>query len=345
MPENLTAASAPIKKKRIDHLDTMRGMCILLVSYFHSNISLVFLQYVSAICVHPFLFMAGYFYNPNKELRDTFHKKLRTTILPYYIFGLMYYALWLIAFHASDRDILPPLFSVLFMPTGEFPIEPSLYFLPMLFNVTMLFALIIKYVKKEVWRLILVVSITVFGNVWPRIISYRLPMCLDCAFSVLIYLYLGYHGRTIIAVIDSFVQKLDSRILRLAVFVTVAVLDYISITNNFIPNLRNGAWSFIPMTHLNTCTTMLLWIYFFRWFEKPRVFAPVRRVLKYIGENSMVFMCFSHVGLYVGLFIVNRLPLGSGFWHNAAYLILGTAAVVPIVTLFNKTRLHMLFGK
>ncbi len=55
----------------------------------------MFLQYVSAICVHPFLFMAGYFFNTKKDLGETFHKKLRTMILPYYVFGIVYYLLWL----------------------------------------------------------------------------------------------------------------------------------------------------------------------------------------------------------------------------------------------------------
>ncbi len=344
MPVNTSAPAAPVKK-RIEHLDTMRGMCILFVNYFHSNISLMFLQYVSAICVHPFLFMAGYFFNTKKDLGETFHKKLRTMILPYYVFGIVYYLLWLAAFHGSGRDIIVPLRSVLFMPTSDFPIEPSIYFLPMMFTASMLFAVIEKYVRREWFRAALVLAITVLGNVWPRICGQRLPMSMDCAFSVLIYLYLGYNGRTIIGFFDELVQKLDSRILRLAVFFTVAVLNYICIISNYIPNLRNGVWSCIPVTHLNTCVTMLLWVYFFRWFEGLRPFALVRRALKYVGENSMIFLCFSHIGLYAGLFIVNRLPLGSGIVHDILYLVLGTLAVVPIVFLFKKTKLHYLFGK
>ncbi len=343
MPEN-TAPVMPVKRKRIDHLDTMRGMCLLFVNYFHSSISLAFLQYVSAICVHPFIFMAGYFYNSKKDLRDTLHKKLRTMILPYYLFGLGYYLLWLLAFRNSDRDIVEPLRSVLFMPTSAFPIEPSVYFLPMMFSATMIFALIVKYIKSEPLKLAVVLAVTFVGNIWTSVFTVRLPMALDCAFGVLIYIYLGYHGRTIIAAVDSAVAHIDSDILRFAVFLTVSVVNYICIISNFIPNLRNGVWSNIPFTHLNTCTTMLLWVYFFRWFEKPRVFAPVRRVLKYIGENSMTFMCFSHVGLYTGLFVVERLPLG-GSLRNILYFALGTLAVVPIVTLFNKTKLHYLFGK
>lgn len=343
MPENI-APVTPAKRKRIDHLDTMRGMCLLFVNYFHSNISLAFLQYVSAICVHPFIFMAGYFYNSKKDLRDTLHKKLRTMILPYYLFGLGYYVLWLLVFGNSGRDIVEPLRSVLFMPTGVFPIEPSIYFLPMMFSAMMIFACIERYIKSEPVKLAVVLVITLIGNTWAAMFSVRLPMALDCAFGVLIYIYLGYHGRTLIAAADRLVEGIDSGILRIALFCTLAVVNYICIISNFIPNLRNGVWSNIPFTHLNTCTTMLLWVYFFRWFEKPRVFAPARRVLKYIGENSMTFMCFSHVGLYVGLFIVNRLPV-TGSLRNILYFLLGTLAVVPIVTLFNKTKLHYLFGK
>ena len=93
------------------------------------------------------------------------------------------------------------------------------------------------------------------------------------------------------------------------------------------------------------CVTMLLWVYFFRWFEHVRFGSPIRRALKYIGENSMTFMCFSHIGLYIGLFAANRLPVGAGTLHDVAYLVIGTLAVVPIVVLFNRTKLHYLFGK
>lgn len=344
MSETVTGAAAPVKK-RIDHLDTMRGMCILFVNYFHSNISLIFLQYVSTICVHPFLFMAGYFYNDKKELSDTLHKKLRTMVLPYYVLGLGYYLLWLLAFHSSGRDIITPLRSVLYMPTGDFPIEPSIYFLPMMFSTSMIFAVIVRYIKNEPLRFLTVLALTLLGNVWPRISIYRMPFALDCGLSVLIYPYLGFHGRSIMSFFDGLLARIQPRIFKIALYFTVTVLNYIAIISNFIPNLRNGVWSFIPITHLNTCVTMLLWVYFFRWFENLRGFSLARRALKYIGENSIIFMCFSHIGLYIGLFAANHLPVGSGMLHDALYFVLGTLAVVPIVMVFKKTKLHYLFGK
>lgn len=332
------------KRRRIEHLDTMRGVCLLFVNYFHSGISLAFYQYVSSICVHPFLFMAGYFFNDKHELRDEFHKRLRTMMFPYYVFGLAYYVIWLIAFAGQNRDIIEPLRSVLFMPTGSFPIEPSIYFFPMMFAATMIFAVIQKCVKPEWLKLALVLGITYLGNSWTSFCEYRLPMALDCAFGVLIYIYLGFHGRAIIAAADRFVAAIGSKPLRLALFFALTVINYICTISNFIPNLRNGVWCNIPVTHLNTCVIMLLWVYFFRWFEKPRVFAPIRRVLKYIGENSMIFMTFSHVGLYIGLFVANHLPV-SGALHGVVYYVVGTLAVVPIVFIFNKTKLHYIFGK
>lgn len=333
-----------IKKRRVEHIDTMRGVCLLLVNYFHSGISLAFYQYVSGICVHPFLFLAGYFYNDKHSLRDTCRKKVRTMLFPYYVFGLGYYLLWLIAFAGGDRDIIEPLRSVLYMPTGAFPIEPSIYFLPMMFGASMIFAVVIKCLKPEWARCVILLALTYLGNRWTSLFDFRLPMSLDCALAVLIYFYLGYHGRAILRLTDKIIASLNSRFLAFALYLAVAVINYICIVGNFIPNLRNGVWSNITFTHLNTCVTMLLWVYFFRWFEKPRIFAPFRRILKYIGENSMTFMCFSHVGLYAGLFVVNRLPV-TGAVHGVLYYILGTLAVVPIVFVFNKTKLRYIFGK
>lgn len=332
------------KKRRVEHVDTMRGVCLLLVNYFHSGISLAFYQYVANICVHPFFFMAGYFFSDRHSLGDICRKKTRTMLFPYYVLGLGYYLLWLLAFAGQQRDIVAPLRAVLYMPTDPFPIEPSIYFLPLMFGATMIFALVIKCVKPEWLRCAIFMALTYLGNRWTELFDFRLPMSLDCSLSVIIYFYLGYHGRAILNLTDKIAGKINSRFLSLALFFALAVVNYICIVGNFISNLRNGVWSDIPYTHLNTCVTMLLWVYFFRWFEKPRVFEPVRRALKYIGENSMTFMCFSHIGLYVGEFIVNRLPV-TGTVHGVLYYILGTLAVVPIVVVFNKTKLHYIFGK
>ena len=206
MPEN-TAPAAPVKRKRIDHLDTMRGMCLLFVNYFHSNISLAFLQYVSTICVHPFIFMAGYFYNSKKDLRDTLHKKLRTMILPYYLFGLGYYVLWLLAFRSSGRDIVEPLRSVLFMPTGAFPIEPSIYFLPMMFGATMIFACMEKYVKSESLKLIAVLVITFIGNIWTSVFTVRLPSAFGFCLSIF---FAGFFSRALFVFLIRFFNPICS---------------------------------------------------------------------------------------------------------------------------------------
>ena len=147
MSETVTVA-APVKK-RIDHADTMRGVCILLVNYFHAGVSFFMLKYVSNICVHPFIFMAGYFYSGKGSLKDTFKKKVRTMMVPYFILGLGYYLVWLLFSYSSGQDIIAPLRAVLFLPTNGFPIEPSLYFLPVMFFGGMILAVIVKYVKND----------------------------------------------------------------------------------------------------------------------------------------------------------------------------------------------------
>ena len=139
-------------------------------------------------------------------------------ILPYYLFGLGYYVLWLLAFRSSGRDIVEPLRSVLFHADGRIPDRAVNILPPMMFSATMIFACLEKYVKSEPLKLVAVLVITFIGNIWTSGFTVRLPMALDCAFSVLIYIYLGYHGRTVIAAVDRLVDGIDSGILRIALF-------------------------------------------------------------------------------------------------------------------------------
>ena len=329
---------------RIEYVDTMRGVCILLVNYFHSNISLFFIKYTADICVHPFLFLAGYFYSRKASFTDNARKKLRSMIVPYYIFGIFYYCVWLAMFSGSGRDIIAPLTAVLYMPTGFFPIESALYFLPMMFFGLMIFTLIEKNIKSEAIRAALVIGLTVLGNLWTKISTVRLPMSIDVSLSLLIYIYLGYHGRTILGFLDDRLSRIGSSALKTGLFILAAVLNYIAIDLSPLSNIRNGEWGFLPMTHLNTCVTMLLWVYFFRWFDGIKAFEPAGRALKFIGKNSMVFMCFSHVGLKAAEFVTLRLPL-TGLAFKLTYYVLSVLVIVPVVLVFNKTKLHLVFGK
>lgn len=332
------------KTKRIDYVDTMRGVCILLVNYFHANFTLFMLKYVADICVHPFLFMAGYFYSRKLSFKENLIKKARSNLFPYYVFGLFYYIIWLIFSGNVQGDLIAPLRAVLYTPTGFFPIESALYFLPMMFFAVIIFSLIEKTVCKEAARLVIVLLITLLGNLWVMLIGVRLPMSIDVSMSLLIYVYLGFNGRKILSFTDSVLAKIKSRYFRIILFIAAAVLNYIAIDLCPISNIRNGEWGIIPMTHLNTCVTMLLWVYFFRWSDKVSFLTPVNKALKYIGKNSMIFMCFSHVGLTVSRAIVFRLPLPMTV-SFILYYVLSIIVILPVVYVFNKTKLHLIFGK
>ncbi len=337
-------AAAQNAHARIDYVDTMRGVCILLVNYFHASFTLFMYKYVADICVHPFLFMAGYFYSRKLSIKENAIKKARSNLFPYYVFAIFYYTVWLCFSGNPNGDVVAPLRAVLYLPTGYFPIESALYFLPMMFFVIIIFSIIEKNIHNEAARLITVLLITLLGNIWTKISAARLPMCIDVSMSLLIYVYLGYNGRKILAFTDSLLAKVRNNIAKVLIFILLAVLNYAAIEICPISNIRNGEWGIIPMTHLNTCVTMLLWVYFFRWFDKVDAFSPLNRAFKYIGRNSMIFMCFSHVGLKISQVIVSRLPLPE-LAHNLSYYFLSIIVLLPVVYVFNKTKLHMIFGR
>lgn len=345
MPEITAAAPAAPVKRRIDHADTIRGVCILLVNYFHSNVSFFMLKYVSNICVHPFLFMAGYFYSAKAPLSDTLKKKLRTLIVPYYVLGLGYYLLWLLFSYNSGADLIAPLRSLLYSPIGNFPIEPSLYFLPVMFFSTMFLAVIVKLIKREWLRFAIVLFITWLGSIWNDRFSMRLPMSLDCAMAVLLYFYLGFHGRSILAFTDRMVEKLRYRWLKFLVFAVLAIVNLVMIELNYIPNILNSSWRIVPVTHFNICFLMLLWVYTFRFTENLGFLKYANKAMKYIGKNSILFMCFSHVGLKISQVLVSFLPISNMFILKTLYCVIALVLVVPVVEIFNRTKLHYIFGK
>lgn len=345
MSEISTAAAAAPVKRRIDHVDTIRGVCILLVNYFHSNVSFFMLKYVSSICVHPFLFMAGYFYSTKAPLGDTFKKKLRTLIVPYYVLGLGCYLLWLVFSFRSGQDIIAPLKALLYSPIGGFPIEPSLYFLPLMFFSTMMLAVIVKLFKNEYIRFALVMGITILGSIWNDRFGMRLPMSLDCAMAVLLYFYLGFHGRKILAFTDRMIERLRYKWLKLLVFAACASINLIMIDLNYIPNILNSSWRIVPVTHFNICFLMLLWVYTFRFTENLGFLKYANKAIKYIGKNSILFMCFSHIGLKVSQVIVSYLPISNLFLMKTLYCVISLIVVVPVVEVFNRTKLHYIFGK
>ena len=344
MSEISAAAAAPVKR-RIDHADTIRGVCILLVNYFHSNVSFFMLKYVSNICVHPFLFMAGSFYSAKAPLGDTLKKKLRTLIVPYYVLGMGFYLLWLLFSYGTGADLIAPLRALLYQPIGGFPIEPSLYFLPVMFFSTMLLALIVKLVKREWLRFVLVLAITGLGSIWNDRFSMRLPMSLDCAMAVLLYLYLGFHGRKILAFTDKTIEKLRYRWLKFLVFAVLAVINLVMIDLNYIPNILNSSWRIVPVTHFNICLLMLLWVYTFRFTENLGFLKYANKAMKYIGKNSILFMCFSHLGLKASQVLVSYLPISNMFVLKTLYCVISLVLIVPVVEVFNRTKLHYIFGK
>jgi uncharacterized protein YacL len=168
---------------------------------------------------------------------------------------------------------------------------------------------------------------------------------MDCSLSVLVYFYLGYNGRAILARIDGVLEKIPRRWMRIALFIAAAVLNYICVRVDYIPNLRNGEWGIVLLTHLNTCMIMLLWVYFFRFTDEIRFLKPVNNMLKFIGKNSVIFMCFNHVGLKIGLAAATLLSIQNPFIFKTVYYLCSIFAVVPLVFLFNKTGLHKIFGK
>jgi fucose 4-O-acetylase-like acetyltransferase len=138
---------------RLAWADIGRGIAIFLVVFGHSAIPEIFKAVIYAFHMHLFFFLSGLFFSPNHSFVDFFLKKMRTLMLPYLLYGLLDYAVWIfkvIFVHGQGDsvDLIQPLENLLML--GQF------WFLPVLFLVSVLFYNIYMWITLPLFPALLV---------------------------------------------------------------------------------------------------------------------------------------------------------------------------------------------
>lgn len=130
------AVSQSVKKSRLFWADNARGIAIFLVVLGHAAIPEISKAFIYAFHMHLFFFLSGLFFSPGNSFQDFVLKKMLTLMVPYFIYGLFAYVVWIfrvIVLHGmgDSENLLQPLLSLLSL--GEF------WFLPVLFITSVLF--------------------------------------------------------------------------------------------------------------------------------------------------------------------------------------------------------------
>lgn len=296
------------EKKRVEYFDVYRGIGILFMIMGHVYFGSHFDKFIHAFHMPMFFFLTGYFYRKNDgKLLSTICNKTRTLIFPYFMFGIIDIGLYSIINKQLYPDIIK---HFLWDNTDGMMVAGALWFLTALFASIVIYNIIDCYVVNTKLKSVLIFAISLFGNVIGILLPKRLPWALDVAFVAVGFIHIGRIFKQ--KQLDNIVSKLTKLDLTKLMLLTVMTGGMIFI--NGTVNLREGAYSRIPMFWLNAVLSIIVllnWsIYICEISQKAKLITALKNVVAYIGENSLLFLCANQLIIYCyNLFIPDNFSI------------------------------------
>lgn len=188
--------SAPLSKptdisgKRIPYFDLAKGVCILLVIWFHLGVHSALDPYLNATRMPLYVFLSGLFFKTYGGILQLIRKKTKRLLIPFFFFYLTTSVLLPILAHnllglqfetGQDWRLL-----YAFLTYNDFPNIP-LWFLWALFMLNISFYVLQRFIKSEILLGLTCLGLGILlGNVL------TLPASISKAFAYFFYFYLGY---------------------------------------------------------------------------------------------------------------------------------------------------------
>lgn len=177
--------------ERVDYIDIMKGIGIILMVLGHMHFSKAFNYYVYSFHMPLFYCVSGFLYHKPDNMRKFVKTRAKRLLVPYFTFGLGYYFLWLLIDY-QGIGILEPLIAVLFKSVDGLPITSALWFLPSCFFVYLLYGAVDYYINSEHVKGVVIVVLSLAGCLCTNILNCQLLWGIDTAMAVSGFFYIGH---------------------------------------------------------------------------------------------------------------------------------------------------------
>ncbi|MCC8174301.1 MAG: acyltransferase family protein [Odoribacter sp.] len=325
---------------RLTYIDVFRAFGIILMIMGHIGFGGYFDYFIHAFHMPMFFLISGRFFPSDcKAIKasEFLKKKAKTLLLPYIIFGLFHYAVWLVM---NYPDIsLKPLKSLLFINTDNLPIAGALWFLTALFFSEIFYFVIVRFINNVIVRNLVIGGVALFGCVSGFIIPFQLPWSLGAAFVGVGLLHIGflwkrYTENAIVLRITS-MRVFEWVILGIAATALIALNGYI--------NMRTGSYAIIPLFWINVILAVIVGIN----LSKAIVQALPDRIVEFlcsVGKNSIIYVCFNQLVISPGKRFLEAVSIPSAV--DKLILLAFTMIILYLLALcFTNSKLKIYIGR
>ena len=306
-----------LKDTRIEYLDVLRGIAIILMIMGHIGFGYIFDKYIHVFHMPIWFFISGWFFKAKEDekIGKLIKKYAKSLLAPYVIWGILQYPIWLLLCRTPEDDIWEPLRNLFWTNTNPWII------------------------------IMIVVFISACGCYWNRVVSFRLPWALDTAFVALGFVALGYYLHQEMK--RKIVQKAFNFTLPICV-IAFFINGILGLLNGYV-NMRVGTYGIVLVFWFNAIIAILV------YWNGSRLLYQYMEVRKHkglnwiqeIGKNSIVYLCLNQLVILVLSKILIVLGLWDIPWGIRGVILL--AITLPILykieKIFMNSRAKILFGK
>ncbi len=325
---------------RLDYMDIFRGFGIILMIMGHIGFGDLFDYFIHAFHMPMFFFVSGFFFSskPADKLKtiDYIKGKCRALIVPYCFFGLFHFVVFCMIQRTGEE--WKSLAHLLFINTTGLPIAGALWFLTAIFFTNVIYFLLDRYIYDNRLKTVLVIILSLFGNIAPKILPFRLPYALDISFVGIGLFHIAYILRQHME--NRYIAKMF-KLNKAAWFISAVLLTVLIFVNGYV-NMRTGLYAIIPLFWINAIGACIVGINLSEYLAEVKI--NIFSVIKRIGKNSLVYLCLNQIVLMLIRYIIGPLGIPKGFLQ-ITILILALIVLYVCDLLINGTKLRVVIGK
>lgn len=319
-------------------MDALKGAGILLMVMGHVGFGDAFSKCIHGFHMPLFFFASGFFYKKdNRTFFENIVHNLKTLILPYTVFTVICQLLHFL--YTKEWDVHYFLLSFFSSNHNRIDVAGAYWFLLCLFSAKTIFDIIMKWLSD--WkRIIAIVAITIIGNL--RFV--KLPLCLDSAMSVMIFMYCG-----------TVVRKYQEEFLKNKKIAVNLLLAFCGLCFGVFliyicpeVNIRTNSLGLYPISWINAmlCVISLMVMIKMLYIQGNKVVAAFLNAFSFIGNKSLIFLLLNEIGIYCINTAFKMLTIQT----NTFYMrIIETIVVIGIISFVAKivysTKLRILIGQ
>lgn len=279
-----------MNKQREIWIDYARAFSILCVVLNHTQLPSPAAKMIYFLCLPAFFFCAGYLSKVKASFTQVCCHRAKRLLLPYMVFGLLAYLLWLVSrnYGHTETDIpcWEPLVGMLYGTSNTLPHNPPLWFLTMLFSLEVMNAAVNR-VERPVGRWMLIAVIWGLGwvnSVWNPIL---LPWGIGAAMVMLPFYAVAPYFRN---------QRTKGRknfvwVILLLMGLVGTILCY---RFNHEIKINLNRFGVMPVFMVGCASVICLWSSLGVLLSR----LPFRfRLMEFIGQNTLTILCI-HVPLF-----------------------------------------------